>query len=78
MKRIIFVDYSSEYTHKSVLSRPIGASEYNFYNTLYKLSSLIENINFICFNKMNKTVLIDNVTYHSITNILNYEYVTIR
>jgi glycosyltransferase involved in cell wall biosynthesis len=74
MKRIIFVDNSSEYTHKSVLDRPIGASEYNFYNTLYKLSSLIENISFICFNKLNTPILIDNVSYQSIANILNYEF----
>jgi hypothetical protein len=74
MKRIIFLDNSSEYTHKSVLNRPIGASEYNFYTTLYKLSSLIENISFICFNKLDKTLILDNISYHSITNILNYEF----
>ena len=76
MNRIIFVDYSSEYTHQSVLNRPIGASEYNFYNTLHKLSSLIDNICFICFNKLDKTVILDNITYQSINNILNYEFKT--
>jgi hypothetical protein len=66
MKRIIFIDYTSEYNHIQVKQNAIGASEFIFYTTLFKLSQLIKNRKFICYNKTINDITIDNILYKNI------------
>ena len=72
MKRLIFIDFTCDLTHKSIVDRPIGASEFIFYATLGKLSKLITNRKFICFNKTN-TNKIDGIEYKNLSIIEEYD-----
>jgi glycosyltransferase involved in cell wall biosynthesis len=69
MKKIIFVDYTSSYTHINVKNRSIGASEYQLYNLIETLSKYV---NIYCFNHLGY-VKIDNVIYDNFTKLINFE-----
>lgn len=69
MKKIIFVDYTSSYTHINVKNRSIGASEYQLYNLIETLSKYIH---IYCFNYLNY-IKIDNVTYDNFNKLINFE-----
>jgi glycosyltransferase involved in cell wall biosynthesis len=73
MKNIIFIDFSCDLTHKSVINRPIGASEFMFYITLFNLSKIITNRRFICFNKIENST-IDNIKYTNISEIETFPF----
>jgi hypothetical protein len=73
MKRIIFLDYTSDINHNIVQEKAIGASEFIFYITLFKLAQLIKNREFICYNKTITNKTIDNILYKNI-NIFENDY----
>ena len=66
---IIFVDYTSSHTHSSIKNRPIGASEYQFYNLIEKLSNYTH---IYCYNFMEKIIKIDNITYDNFNNFVDH------
>jgi len=72
--KIIFIDMTSDFNHKSIRNIAIGASEYQFYNLIYQLSLKIENESkeIICFNNSNKDLNIDNIKYTNISNFFSY------
>lgn len=63
--KIIFVDYTSSHTHTSIKNRAIGASEYQFYNLIEKLS-IYKHI--YCYNFIKNIIEIDNITYDNFDN----------
>lgn len=73
MNKIIFIDFTCDLTHKSVIQRPIGASEFNFYTTINKLSSFYIDKEFFCFNK-GTSINIDNVNYKNISEIDSFSF----
>jgi len=63
--KIIFVDYTSSYTHNSIKNIAIGASEYQFYNLIEKLSKYTH---IYCYNFKKEYIKIDNITYNNFNN----------
>ena len=62
MNKLIFIDLTTNHDHISVKNRAIGASEYQIYNLIEKLSN---NYEIICYNNKDNTIKIDNITYKS-------------
>ena len=46
-KRFIFIDPTANVNHTSIKERPIGASEYQFYNLIYHLSSSCNSLDLL-------------------------------
>lgn len=63
---IIFVDYTCDLVYNNIGNKPIGGSEYQFYNLISQLSK-IKNI--ICYNKIKNECIIDNIQYKNIQNL---------
>jgi len=68
MNKIILIDITSCLNHENIKSRAIGASEYQFYNLLEKLSKIYDEI--ICYNNTSHIYKIDKVVYKSWKNDL--------
>jgi glycosyltransferase involved in cell wall biosynthesis len=69
---ILFYD-SKELNHKSILLSAIGASEYQYYNLVNEISKYKKTI---CFNNdvtKDNYKIIDNITYKSVKNFLDYD-----
>jgi hypothetical protein len=66
--KIIFVDYTAEFTHLSVKNKAIGASEYQFYNLIEKISN---DKHIYCYNCIKNIIEIDNITYDHFDNFVN-------
>jgi glycosyltransferase involved in cell wall biosynthesis len=62
MNKLIFIDITSNYDHNSIKNRAIGASEYQIYNLIEKLSTKYE---ITYYNNINNIIKIDNITYKS-------------
>lgn len=62
MKKIIFIDTTCQLNHKSIKNRALGASEYQCYNLLEKLSKIYE---IICYNNTTHVYELDNIVYKS-------------
>jgi glycosyltransferase involved in cell wall biosynthesis len=70
-KTLIFLDPTSTETHKKILNCAIGASEYQLYSLIKKLSY---NFNIRCYNGIQEKVILDNITYDSLhINFINEE-----
>jgi hypothetical protein len=70
MKILIFIDPTSANTHKSIINKSIGASEYQYYNLIHKLSNYFK---IICFYNGKETKEIDNIKYESLyDNFTNF------
>jgi glycosyltransferase involved in cell wall biosynthesis len=62
LKKLILIDLTTNQDHKSIKNKAIGASEYQTYSLIEKLSSTYD---IICYNNKDSTVQIDNITYKS-------------
>jgi hypothetical protein len=62
MNKLIFIDITSLCDHNSIKNRAIGASEYQLYNLIEKLSN---NYEIICYNNKENTTKIDKIIYKS-------------
>jgi glycosyltransferase involved in cell wall biosynthesis len=70
-EKLIFIDITSNHDHHSIKNRAIGASEYQLYNLIEKLSN---NYEIICYNNKINITKIDNVIYKSWQkNLINDE-----
>lgn len=67
MNKLIFIEITSKFDHNSIKNRAIGASEYQIYSLIKKLSIDYE---ITCYNKINNIIKIDNITYKSWKNDL--------
>lgn len=59
---LIFIDITTNLDHHSIKNRAIGASEYQLYNLIEKLSN---NYQIICYNNKENITKIDNIIYKS-------------
>ena len=59
MKKIIFFD-TTHFDHNSIKNRAIGASEYQYYSLIKKLSLYYD---ITCYNSRNNNSIIDNILY---------------
>ena len=65
--KIIFVDLTSSNTHLSIKNKAIGASEYQFYNLIEKLSNYKH---IYCYSTIKNIIEIDNITYDNFDNFV--------
>lgn len=74
MSRILFIDFTCDLTHNSIVDRPIGASEFMYYATLGKLSKELTDISFLCFNKGLGNTIIDTIEYKNVGEIDEFPF----
>lgn len=69
MQRIIFIDPTSAHTHLSIKNRGIGASEYQFYNLIKKMS---EYFKVKCYFYGKEAKVVEGIEYYSLyDNLIN-------
>ena len=61
MNKLIFIDITSNHDHNSIKNIAIGASEYQFYNLIEKMSNYCDEI--ICYNNKVNIIKIKNINY---------------
>ena len=66
MNKLVCIDLTSCLTHRSIKNRAIGASEYQFYNLLNELQSVME---IRCFNHHSSYEKVDSIEYNSYKTI---------
>ena len=64
MKRIVMIDFTTNITYEDIGYKPIGGSEFQFYNLAFNISTF-ENI--ICYNKIEKEHNCGNILYKNLT-----------
>ena len=67
LKKLTFIDITTSVNHKSIKNRAIGASEYQCYNLMEKLSHAHP---ITCYNLNKNIVNVDNILYKSFSNDL--------
>jgi glycosyltransferase involved in cell wall biosynthesis len=71
MKKVFFYDRTN-FNHQRVQDNPIGASEYQFYNSIGTISRYFPEV--ICFNSTRTTYQLDGITYHPIEEIKLFKF----
>jgi glycosyltransferase involved in cell wall biosynthesis len=71
MKRIIMIDFTTNITYEDIGYKPIGGSEFQFYNLAFNISTF-ENI--ICYNKIEKEHNCGNILYKNLTELYNDKF----
>lgn len=69
-QKLIFIDLTSDLDHNLIKTKPVGASEYQFYNLILKLSFWYD---IVCFNNKQNTFLINGIFYENINKLLLFE-----
>lgn len=68
MKKLYFIDFTTNIRYDEIEDKPIGGSEFQFYNLLYNVSKY-ENI--ICYNKIENELRHENILYKNVNEINN-------
>ena len=68
MKKIYFIDFTTSITYDKITDNPIGGSEFQFYNLMHNIS---KHENIICYNKIEKEHIAENITYKNMNDIRN-------
>jgi len=65
---LIFIDYTCDLVYDNIGNKPIGGSEYQFYNLIFHISKLK---NVICYNKIKNECIVNNIHYKNVKELNN-------
>ena len=71
MKRIILIDFTTNIRYEDIEDKPIGGSEFQFYNLAFNIS---EYENIICYNKIENEHKTGNILYKNVNEIYNEKF----
>ena len=66
MSNIYFIDFTTNIRYDEMQDKPIGGSEFQFYNLLYNVS---KHKNIICYNKIENKCQSENILYKNVNEI---------
>jgi glycosyltransferase involved in cell wall biosynthesis len=73
MKKITFIDFTSNLRYDEIQDRAIGGSEFQLYNLIYNISKWN---NLICYNKIEKEYQSENIIYKNLKELENNNFNT--
>ncbi len=68
MGRIVFIDFTCNLTYNDIADKPIGGSEYQFYNLIFNIAKYTK---IICYNKISNNCESNNIEYKNYDNLSN-------